>query len=314
VHLLLGHHATDQAETVLMRRLQGSGPAGLAAMPAARETQFVRLLRPLLSVPPGRLRATLQAAGVRWVEDPSNRDPGALRARLRAGLDDLEGGGAEVRALIGAAAAHGHDRADADRSIAAALADRVCIYPEGFAVLAPGPIPPDALAALLRALAGASYPPSLRRVAPLAAALHPATLAGVRLLAAGRLGPGFLLVREEAAQAPAMPARPGAHWDGRFRLAGHAAPPPGAMLGALGAAAAGLRKRSTLPSAVLRALPALSVAGKLLAVPHLGYPDRETCRELPLVFSPAHPVAGAAWMAVPGMLALNGRPDRPPPE
>ena len=75
-------------------------------------------------------------------------------------------------------------------------------------------------------------------------------------------------------QAP-VPAAPGAVWDGRFRLlAGHCAGQggmAGAMLGALGVAAARLRDASPLPSAVLQTLPALWQDGKLAAVPHLRY-------------------------------------------
>ena len=68
LHLLFGHHAGDQAETVAMRLLDRSGPAGLAGMAALAETASVRRLRPLLAIPPGRLRASLRAAGVEWVE------------------------------------------------------------------------------------------------------------------------------------------------------------------------------------------------------------------------------------------------------
>ena len=73
LHLLFGHHAADQAETVAMRLLAGSGAAGLAGMAALVETAALRMLRPLLDVGPGRLRATLAAAAVAWVEDPSRR-------------------------------------------------------------------------------------------------------------------------------------------------------------------------------------------------------------------------------------------------
>ena len=59
LHLLLGHHAGDQAETLLIRALGGSGPAGLAGMAPLVETTRLRLLRPLLAVAPARLRATL---------------------------------------------------------------------------------------------------------------------------------------------------------------------------------------------------------------------------------------------------------------
>jgi tRNA(Ile)-lysidine synthase len=84
LHLLVAHHADDQAETVAMRAARGSGPDGLAGMAALVEQRHVRLLRPLLAVPRARITATLEARGVAWIEDPSNADPRFERARLRA--------------------------------------------------------------------------------------------------------------------------------------------------------------------------------------------------------------------------------------
>ena len=223
LHLLLGHHAADQAETVLMRQQSNSGPAGLAAMPALGEQLQLRLLRPLLGVPPVRLRATLRAAGVGWVDDPSNRDQRTLRARVRAGLDDPDGTGPAIAALCDAARAAGAARAAREAASAAILARRAAIHPEGFALLSPGPIDPAALAALIQTIAGAPFPPATASVAALAAEPRPATLAGVRLMPAGRLGDGLLLVREAAAMGPPVAVRPGAMWDGRFRLVGEAA-------------------------------------------------------------------------------------------
>jgi tRNA(Ile)-lysidine synthase len=298
LHLLLGHHAADQAETVLMRRQSGSGPAGLAAMPALSEQWGLRLLRPLLGIPPVRLRATLRAAGLAWVEDPSNRDQHALRPRLRAGLDDPDGTGPTIAALCEAAGAAGVARAAQDAAIAEILVDRAAIHSEGFALLSPGPIDPAALSALIQAIGGAAFPPPAPSVATLAAAPHPATLAGVRLLAAGRLGHGLLLVREAAAMRPPVGARPGAIWDSRFRLAQHAIPPEDTTIGALGADAARLRHWSPLPSAVLQTLPALRRANSLVAVPHLIYPDRTTSSAVPVVFSPPRPAAGAPFAPV----------------
>lgn len=294
VQLLLAHHARDQAETVLMRRHRRSGEAGLAGMAAVSELECVRLLRPLLSVAPARLRATLEARGIAWIDDPSNRDPAALRARLRSTLDD-----ADVAALIAQASEYGRRRAERERAIAAVLAERASIHPEGFAVLSPEPLPPEALAALLQAIAGHPYAPPLRQVAPLAAAPRPATLGGVRIMPAGRLAAGLLVVREAAAQSPPVPARPGARWDGRFRFGARAKPPDGAVLGALGAVAARLRDCSPLPAAVLQALPAVWRGAALLAIPHLAYPDEPTCRDLRLAFCPRRPAAGAAWLVAP---------------
>jgi len=159
-----------------------------------------------------------------------------------------------------------------------------------------GSLEPHALAALLQAISGAPFPPPTRSVAALAAAPHPATLAGVRLMPAGKLGPGLLLVREEAAIGPPVPARPGAIWDGRFHLAADATPPDGTTIGALGADAARLRRHSDLPASVLRTLPALRRGNSLVAVPHLDYPSRECCAGLRLTFVPRRPAAGAPFL------------------
>jgi tRNA(Ile)-lysidine synthase len=168
-------------------------------------------------------------------------------------------------------------------------------------VLRPGPVPAAALGALIQAISGAPFPPRPAAVAALAGDPRPATLAGVRLLAAGRLGPGLLLVREEAAIAPPIPAEQarwdGVPWDGRFRLGRDAAPVAGLSLGALGDAATALRGRAGLPSAVLRTLPALRREEYLFAVPHLGYPDARRCASVPLVFGPARPAACAPFVA-----------------
>lgn len=296
LHLLLGHHAGDQAETLAMRVLAGSGAAGRAAMPVLAERARVRLLRPLLSVPPVRLRATLRAAGLDWVEDPSNADLATLRARLRAARADPEGTGPATQAAVAATVASGLARARTEWATAAALARRVCLYPEGYALLTPGALPEAALAALLRGVGGADWAPAPAQVARLARAPCAGTLGGVRLLPAGRLCPGaWLVVREAAAMAPPVPAQPGATWDGRFRLDAVAALPAGLELGALGVAASGLRRYASLPAVVLQTLPALWRDGVLVAAPALGYPDTSWCRNCRIEFTPPSPVAGVPF-------------------
>jgi len=78
------HHLDDQAETVLLRLLLGSGVLGLAGMrPVAG-----KVVRPLLSLPRAALAAAvaaagLAAAGLPAVEDPGNRDLARPRNRIR---------------------------------------------------------------------------------------------------------------------------------------------------------------------------------------------------------------------------------------
>jgi tRNA(Ile)-lysidine synthase len=264
--LLLGHHALDQAETVLLRAGHASTAAGLSGMAAIELRPAARLLRPLLGLAPQRLRATLHAAGLDWVEDPSNQDPRAERVRLRRLLLEAERHGRAVATLCAAAAHFARRRAAAEAEVAAELADQAELRPDGFALLRPGTPSAAALAALIQMVSGAPYPPPSAMVRRLLPDLRPATLAGVRLLPAGRLGPGTLIVREFAACAP--PVTADALWDGRFRLTTHA--PPGHTLGALGADAARLRHTSPLPACVLQTLPALRHNGALVAVPHPG--------------------------------------------
>ena len=70
--LLSAHHREDQAETVLLNLLRGSGPAGLAAIAARQEFGCGYLLRPLLSVPRLELEAYANAHDLHWVDDPTN--------------------------------------------------------------------------------------------------------------------------------------------------------------------------------------------------------------------------------------------------
>ncbi|WP_223619333.1 tRNA lysidine(34) synthetase TilS [Lysobacter sp. ESA13C] len=81
--LLLAHHRDDQAETVLLRLLRGSGPDGLAAMRAWRDCGRGRLWRPLLNLPRAVLQAYASAQRLRWIDDPSNDEHGYDRNFLR---------------------------------------------------------------------------------------------------------------------------------------------------------------------------------------------------------------------------------------
>jgi tRNA(Ile)-lysidine synthase len=293
--LLLGHHAGDQAETLLMRRASGSGPAGLAGMGASVQIGDIRLLRPLLAVAPGRLRLTLCERGIEWAEDPTNTDPHYLRPRLRAMRADPEGAGAETLELCEAALAAGSLRRAEEMRTAHWLASHATIRREGFAILPAGPWPARALAALLRVCGGRHHAPPPQHVAALAAAPRPACLGGARLVPAGRMGSGFLVLREAAAMAPPVAATAGAAWDHRFRRIAEDAALPGATIGALGVDAPCFRHLSELPSVLLATLPAFRHEEAVVAVPALGWSDAPAPHGRRLVFAPAQPVAGAAF-------------------
>lgn len=77
--VLLGHTRDDQAETVLLGLTRGSGGRSIAGMRRA----FDRYRRPLLDVSRADTVTACQVEGIRYWEDPHNRDPAYTRARVR---------------------------------------------------------------------------------------------------------------------------------------------------------------------------------------------------------------------------------------
>jgi len=98
-HVLTAHTRDDQAETLLMRLVRGSGLAGLSAMARLTERDGVVLVRPLLDVPKSQLIATLRRAKIGFADDPTNRDTAFTRPRLRALLPQLAAEGGDSRSL-----------------------------------------------------------------------------------------------------------------------------------------------------------------------------------------------------------------------
>ena len=117
--IALGHTADDQAETLLMRLLRGSGSAGLAGMtavsllPAARRGVRIALVRPLLDFTKAETRAYCTFRGVTPREDSSNASLEITRNRVRLELlPMLERYNPRIREALlrlGASAALDHD-------------------------------------------------------------------------------------------------------------------------------------------------------------------------------------------------------------
>ncbi|MGH7409445.1 MAG: tRNA lysidine(34) synthetase TilS [Candidatus Methylomirabilis sp.] len=80
--IAMGHHRDDQAETVLMNLLRGSGTRGLGGIPPVRG----RIIRPLIECPREEIEAYALSEGVPYVEDSSNRNPSYNRNRVRLEL------------------------------------------------------------------------------------------------------------------------------------------------------------------------------------------------------------------------------------
>lgn len=139
----LGHTADDQAETVLMRLLEGAGPRGLAGIPPVRGP----FIRPLIDIRRREIEAELERAGLGWVEDPSNRDPKFLRNRIRHDLLPFLSGAynPQIVEALCRAGALARDLVRDVEAVAARELDRLAGEEEGSVVLsraALGTLPP----------------------------------------------------------------------------------------------------------------------------------------------------------------------------
>ena len=84
--VLLGQHADDQVETLLLALSRGAGLPGLASMAAQFEREGVVFYRPLLQTPAASLREWVLAQQIPFVDDPSNTDERYTRNRIRVRL------------------------------------------------------------------------------------------------------------------------------------------------------------------------------------------------------------------------------------
>lgn len=109
--LALGHHVEDQAETVLLHLLRGTGPEGLAGMDVMRRLSpdsATQVIRPLLDMHRAEIEAFSREKGIVWRTDDTNRDGKYRRGILRADVLPLleQGWGPGVVRNIARSAEH----------------------------------------------------------------------------------------------------------------------------------------------------------------------------------------------------------------
>lgn len=301
LHLLLAHHADDQAETLLMRLARGSGLDGLSSMAPVSVVASVRLLRPLLSLSHADLCGYLRGRGISWVEDPSNGNRRFERVRWRQMTPDLASAGMSVDALGMAAARCARARIALDSACDDLAARAVTLRPGGFAEIgraafevAPAEIGLRLLGRVLAVIGGGQ--PRLERLERLLATIgtkeeRRVSMAGAVVSPRKR----SLLVHREAGRiGEPVPVSAGQRiwWDGRFEIvlggAGQG------WIGALGGA--GWRKlrpvigKPPASPAVIATFPTLCDEHGISQVPHLGY-NRQgaaTVRVERICFAPAN--------------------------
>jgi tRNA(Ile)-lysidine synthase len=193
--IAVGHTADDQAETVLMRLLDGTGLRGLAGIPPTRG----RIIRPLLDLRHRQLVAHLEARGIGWLEDPTNRDPKFLRNRIRHDVLPLLAAAhdGDLSAKLSRVAAEARRAVDTLERMATDALERLAT-PDGDALIltrsAVAALPPLVADDVLRQSAArvGSHPPlrawahrGLRRVLATPPPRRPFRLGGVTLEVSG---------------------------------------------------------------------------------------------------------------------------------
>jgi tRNA(Ile)-lysidine synthase len=206
--IALGHTADDQAETVLMRLVQGAGVRGLSGIPPVRGA----IIRPLIEVRRSALEAELARGGLAWVEDESNRDPKFLRNRIRHELLPLlsDSYNPEVAGALVRMASLARETVAALDQAAAAELDRLAVWSDRAVILrleALRALPRPVAAEVLRQAAarlGSRAPlrawahRGLKRVFAVPAPRRPFKLGGVAVEVSGALA------RLAAAPLPAL--------------------------------------------------------------------------------------------------------------
>ncbi len=301
LHLLTGHHQHDQAETVLMRLLHGSGLDGLAGINPCRQLADVRVLRPLLRVDPARLRALLRDRAIPWLEDPSNAASTYERNRLRRQLPRLATAGLSSAALRQLADDAARARSGVGEHLAVLIAGSCRLSPFGYAVIEPDVLAasgPDlaaiVLSRVLATVGGRPWPAGVASSARLVAGLNEGRRGRVGTLGGcivARTAAAILVYREcrnlPAAMTVTPDGGPGAMppagevplWDGRFHLRwdfhdGDAVPTMPLQLRPLHHDGV-LRsvpwpRGSELPTPILATMPAMFAGDELIAAPFGG--------------------------------------------
>lgn len=303
LHLLLGHHLDDQAETFLLRLAHNSGLDGLAGMARIIEKSHVRLLRPFLTTSKARLCATLNAASQPWLEDPSNENEDFERIRIRNSVPKLAGLGLTPVNICETVGRMAQMRIALEAEASKLLAISCSVDSAGYACFdavklfsGPDEISVRAMARALLCVGGTVYAPRLEKLERLLEKMKAAhrdfnvtwkgaTLAGCRILPLKSRSEAmiFMVCREERSLPVSMPVSGSMAilWDNRFHLhlTGHVSAENGDTciqpLGQNGWAALCREipsiQKIGVPIPVSLTLPTLVDSEGIVAVPNLNY-------------------------------------------
>jgi tRNA(Ile)-lysidine synthase len=285
-HVVLGHTADDQAETVLMGLARAAGLDGMSGMRLAWTQDGVTFVRPFLDATRAELRAYLQGQGARWIHDPTNDDDSYTRIKARRVLDALQplgitvdqlarvaGNLAMAQSVVRVAAADAAARVSQENT-GCLVIDRAAFHALQFELQR------RILQSALAWLSGATHPPradALERVQTAIINSKHATLSGCRI----RVTETAIRILREPKAVATLETPTNALWDHRWQLDGPHA--DGLTVRALGDGLRGIPQwRDTgVPREVLVVTPAVWQGDALIAAPLAGFPQGWTATVRP---------------------------------
>ncbi|MEL6466960.1 MAG: tRNA lysidine(34) synthetase TilS [Pseudomonadota bacterium] len=278
--IAVGHTADDQAETFLMRLARGSGVDGLSAMQARVVRYGITWVRPFLGVERASLRHYLQASGIKWCEDPSNRSRDFERVRVRDALTVLGTLGITTEKLTEVADHMGRAREALNWQTFLAAQDMAQVIHGVIAIdlakfrLLPQETARRLIVHTLSWTSQHSYPPRKDPVARAIAAVRTgqsATLDGCQVCVEN----GMIWVFRELNAVKDTVCEVGDMWDDRWLITGPEDDPDLEVRPLGYEALAGIEgwREIGLPRAALAASPAVWYEDQLVAAPFVGFDD-----------------------------------------
>jgi tRNA(Ile)-lysidine synthase len=271
-HVLLGHTADDQAETILMAIGRGAGAEGLAGMTRSTGKHAITFLRPWLHISRSTLRDGLRELGQKWVDDPSNDDHTYQRIRIRSLLEPLAQAGVPLSAF-GQVAENMASSASMLNLKTAALKSEHVIADQGDYLMRQDlwkrlgfeQARRLAVSLIMDVNGGETTPRRAEQKEVLRRLRHGqnATIAGCRL----SRGWGMVRFSREPRAVGGRSAATDAIWDGRWRFDGPHAPHLHVAALSDGVKMCPKWRESGLPEASLRASPAIWDGAQLISAP-----------------------------------------------
>ena len=133
--LLVAHNLEDQAETLLIRIMRGSGVDGLSCMSQNTKRGNINIIRPLLEVSKDELKKFLNNQRQEWIEDPSNKNDKFLRVNIRNFINNSSEPKLLVQRLANTAINMQRSRSYIESKIEEDLKNTVTFRPEGYCLI-----------------------------------------------------------------------------------------------------------------------------------------------------------------------------------